>query len=516
MTKIMTEHSKGEDSFFKRYAAKIFSNILGIALSMVLAGIVPRSIGVKNFGDYSFLTNIFSQVINFLDLRASTCLFVKLSQDKSDIKLISYYNLFCITITALMSAGVWCITSNDLLRNMLLPYQEPTYVYLALILTISIFVQSQLIKVMDSFGLTVVSEKLGLLARTLNFIIIVIISIYGKLSLRDLFYVNIGTSLLYIYSAIPNLNKSSLLPLLDYSEFKKYTSIFYKYCTPLVVYMVVCFLSEYFDRLILQKYGGSIQQGYYAFAFNISNMSMLAVSTIFFLFTRELSISVGKNDINSIANLFDAYVPTLYVVVSYFSCFVFTQAESLVVIFGGKGFEGASLTLKILSLYSLVSTFSMMSGSIIYATERTHVFRNLCLVLSPIGVIISAILISPIMHYQLGAVGLGIKNTMIELISVIIILYLNSRLINISFKKYFLHMICIPIIFLICAYISSYFINICRPNSTGLLSSFVLSGLVYSVVSVLTIYSFPQLIFKRRSEINSYISMINSVFGGIR
>lgn len=230
------------------------------------------------------------------------------------------------------------------------------------------------------------------------------------------------------------------------------------------------------------------------------------MSTIFLLFTREVSELVGQNNIRAIAKLFDSYVPTLYVTVSFFSCFLFFHADNVINLLGGEGYNGATLALKVLAMYPLVSTFSMMSGSVIYATERTVIFRNMSFVLTPIGVFVSVILVSPIAGISLGAAGLAIKNISIEFLAVIVILFLNSRFLKISFRKYFFHIIYIPVIFLVCAGASTYFVNsMSIMKHSGALMSVIASGIVYSAIFVTVIYFYPKLIFKERREIIEFV-----------
>jgi len=497
------------DSFIKRYATKVLTTILGMFFSLILASVVPMSLGTKNYGDYSFLTNIFSQGINFLDMRTSTCLYIKLSQEQKSLQIIKFYSLISILIILTMFVGTWVITSNQVLLNNLLPAQQAKFIYLAAIFAVMAFIQQQFVKIMDSLGLTVFSEKANLYIRLFNLLLIIVFFKFQALDLSLYFYINIATSLLFALVAFFALKKISFSPTMDSIVIKKYASIFYHYCAPLVVYVVIGFASEYADRWILQKYGGSVQQGLYAFSFGISNMSMFIVSTIFLLFTREVSTLIGQNNIRAVAKLFDAYVPTLYVIVSFFSCFLFFHADNVINLLGGKDYKGASLALKVLAMYPMVATFSMMSGSVIYATERTAIFRNLSFVLAPLGVFISAVLISPIAGINLGAAGLGIKNITMESLSVIVILFLNSRSIKISFKKYFFHIIYVPVIVLACAGASTFFVSSSMGvmKQSGALMSVIASGVVYSAVFMTVIYFYPKLIFKERDEIIGFLKI---------
>lgn len=500
-----------KDSFIKRYAMKIVASISGIFFSVILAGVVPRSLGAKNYGDYSFLTNIFSQVINFLDMRTSTCLYVKLSQEQKNFQIIKFYSLYSVLIIIIMFVGTWIITSNQILLDNLLPFQQVRYIYIAVIFTGIAFIQNQFAKIMDSLGLTVFSEKINLFLRFLSLVLVIVFFKFEALDMSLYFYINIAASLIFVSIVSLVLRKKiSFFPTADLIIIKKYAKIFYNYCAPLIVYVIIGLVSEYADRWILQKYGGSVQQGYYAFAFNISNASMIMVSTIFLLFTREVSAAVGKNDIKAIAKLFNTYVPILYVAVSFFSCFLFFHADNVIKLLGGKDYNGASLVLKVLSMYPLISTFSMMSGSVIYATERTVIFRNISIVLTPISILVSAILISPIARINLGAAGLGIKNISLEFIAIIIILFLNSRYLKISFRKYFFHILYIPIIACVCAGVSTYFVNMNIVKQDDALMSVIASGIIYSAVFVTIIYFYPKLIFKEKHEVIDFLKAVRS------
>jgi O-antigen/teichoic acid export membrane protein len=181
--------------------------------------------------------------------------------------------------------------------------------------------------------------------------------------------------------------------------------------------------------------------------------------------------------------------------------------------FGGESYKSASSALKILSVYPLVSTYSMMSGSIIYATERTVIFRNLSFILAPLGALTSIILISPIAGLNLGAAGLGIKILSFEFISVIIILFINARYLNLSFRKYFYHILYIPVIFLFIAVVSSGILRLFDFINLGILLSILAFGVIYSAMSVSLVYCYPSLMFRDRHDMFNIFKLIKSNIG---
>jgi O-antigen/teichoic acid export membrane protein len=180
---------------------------------------------------------------------------------------------------------------------------------------------------------------------------------------------------------------------------------------------------------------------------------------------------------------------------------------------GGESYKSASSAMKILSLYPLVSTYSMMCGSIIYATERTKIFRNLSVILSPLGALTSILLISPIAGVNMGAAGLGIKNLSFEFISVVIILFINARYLKISFRKYFYHIIYIPVIFLFIAVVSSGIVGLFGFMNYGILLSILLFGTIYSIMSVSILYCYPALIFRDRHDMFNILKLIKKNIG---
>ena len=77
------------DSLKKRYFAKLSANFAGFAMSLVTEAIVPRGLGPRAYGNFSFLSNFFTQVVGMLDMGTSTCFYTKLSRRQQEFGLVS-------------------------------------------------------------------------------------------------------------------------------------------------------------------------------------------------------------------------------------------------------------------------------------------------------------------------------------------------------------------------------------------------------------------------------------------
>src|SRR3990172_9100363 len=78
-----------EDSLKKRYLFKLGTNLIGMVIGIITQAIIPRGLGPKAFGDFSFLRDFFTQFVGFFDMGTSIGFYTKLSQRQKDIGIIT-------------------------------------------------------------------------------------------------------------------------------------------------------------------------------------------------------------------------------------------------------------------------------------------------------------------------------------------------------------------------------------------------------------------------------------------
>ena len=71
------------------------------------------------------------------------------------------------------------------------------------------------------------------------------------------------------------------------------------------------------------------------------------------LFMRELSIAHENKDLDKMKRMFRRYMPILYAITAYFSCFIAVEADKVVYIFGGNRFNGAIIAVAIMAFYPI-------------------------------------------------------------------------------------------------------------------------------------------------------------------
>jgi O-antigen/teichoic acid export membrane protein len=507
-----------KDSLRKRYFFKLAANLVGFAVSLVTQAIIPRGLGPKAYGDFTFLSNFFTEIVGFLDMGTSIGFYTKLSQNHLEHSLVRFY----LYLSALVSLGVitlLIVAQTSTAYRYLWPDQELFFVYLAALWGIMAWFVQVLTKMADAYGLTVSMEVARMGQKGLGLVLIFVLFLAHALNLTTLFLyhyvimaVVIGVLIWILESRGYSLKKGWNLSWL---QVKHYTKEFYDYSHPLFVYALAGLIVGLFDRWLLQVFNGSEEQGFYGLSYQIGTLCFLFTSAMSQLLIREFAIAFGRQDLQQMAQLFRRYIPLLYSIAAYFSCFIVAQASKVIYIVGGKNFSGAFFAVTLMALYPIHQTYGQLSGSVFYATGQTALYRNIGIVLMLFGLPITFFIIAP--HdwggLNAGAAGLAIKMLLLQFVGVNVQLYFNSRLLRLRFWRYLKHQLfsvgCfLTLAFLVKVGVDNVFALHCR-----VFTSFILAGFSYTILVVVMTCSFPLLFGLSRQDLHSLFQLARQKCG---
>jgi len=501
------------DSLEKRYLTKLSANLTGLIIGLVSQAMIARGLGPKLYGDFGYLTNFFNRIINFFDMGTSIGFYTKLSQRQNDFGLVSFYisyaglaSIFVIVLTGLFHKTELYLT--------LLPDQIPFFIYLAVLFGILTWVAKIFDKMADAYGLTVPKEIAVILQKGLGLVVILILFISNQLNLTNFFFYHYFVLILLtiIIIIILGRNNHSLWRnwKLSRPEIKSYTREFYNYNYPLFIYGLVGLIVGILDRWLLQTFSGSIEQGYFWLSHKIAVVCFICTGAMTQLITREFAIAFDKKDIPEMARLFRRYIPMLYSIAAYFSCFIAVEAKKVALLMGGEKFQNAALAIMIMSLFPIHQTYGQLSGSVFYATGQTKLYRNIGVANMTAGIILAYFLLAPrtSMGLNAGSLGLAIKTVIMNIIGVNIQLYFNARFLNLSLWRYQAHQVISVGCLIGCALTAQLSVNkvFFLPNKT--LLSFLLSGILYTILVLVLILAQPLVFGVKRQEIHSLIRLI--------
>lgn len=503
-------------SLHSRYAAKLSTNLIGLAINLVTQAIIPRGLGPKAYGDFNYLSNFFSQLMPFLSLSTSTGFYTKISQRQNEFGLISFY--FQFNGLSTIALFIFIVGSQLTgISGILWLDQNICYVYMAGVWGALTWLAMLLTQVADAYGITVSTEVARIAQRCLGLFIVLALFLYNQLNLIHFFFYQYGVLLLLILSFIWIIGHTGHSFLqkwrLHEHQIKSYIKEFYHYSHPLFFFALIGMVVGILERWLLQKYGGSIEQGFFSLSYQIGAVCFLFTSAMTSLIMREFSIAFGNNDLREMARLFRRYIPLLYGVAAYFGCFACVHAEEITYIFAGGSFAGAALPVMIMSLYPIHQTYGQLSGSVFFAAGQTKLYRNIGLLYMALGLPIAYVMLAPVTQFGLdaGAVGLAIKFVIVNFIIVNVQLYFNARLLNLRFVKYFGHQIFCAGLLLGVALLSKAAVDQVGGLQDKIIAGFLLAGILYTMLVTALIYVLPVVFGLRRDDITNLASFCSKM-----
>jgi len=271
------------------------------------------------------------------------------------------------------------------------------------------------------------------------------------------------------------------------------------------VYAFVVLIAGILDRWMLQKFSGSVEQGFYGLSYQIGIICFLFTSAMTPLITREFSIAFGEKNIREMARLFRRYIPMLYTIAAFFACFIAVEADKVTFIMGGAKFQQATLAVAIMAFYPIHQTYGQLSASVFYATGQTRLIRNINSIFVILGLPVAYFLIAPrnMLGLNAGATGLAIKMITLQFIVVNVQLWYNARLLGLRFWRYFAHQIGSVGILLFIAFFARLIIGFVLSFSGNVFISFASSGILYSILVAGVIILFPPIFGVNRNDIKS-------------
>ncbi len=495
--------AKPSDSLRKRYAAKLSANVLGAPLTLATQSLATRLVGVDGYGTFSLLTNFFQGLTGLLDAGVSTCFYTKLSQRPTDLGLKLVITRLFLGLTLVATAFCLVAFATGWSKWIWLG-KHAGDVWLALAYSLALW-GSQLIGLMiDAHGLTVWGEKLRLLQRV--FALTLLAGMFWRHwnSLGAFFGANIS-AVLFVAAGWWWVMRREGFPVwpvgqLDIEARRECAREFWRYSQPLVVYAAVGFVAGYGERWLLERFGGTTQQGFYGLALQTSAVCFLFISAMTPLFTREFAIAHGRDDQKRMTMLFERLAPAFYAVAAYFSLFVCLEAKEIALLAGGDKFRGAGPALAVMALYPIHQTYGQLNGSVFFATGNTRRYRNIGVLTMITGLLFTAWVLAPrrVGGLELGSTGLAYKMVLIQFLSVNLQVWWNARLLGLSFRRILIRQVAVVVAFGTVAWLSRFIV---ARAVTSMWPAFFLSGFAYTLACGGLLVAWPRLVNVSREEL---------------
>lgn len=430
-----------------RMVFKVISTGLNFFMSIVIGILVPRAIGPESYGEFNYIISTYAFILQFLMFTSSTAYIYFLSHGKHKVENINaFYVLFLMIISFLTCIlGFVSINSELGLKYLWNELDDHYLLYLGLVFGLFTNLQQRLIEFSDSTTQTIVSEKLKLVSRMLMvasvvvFIYLDILDIYWFLILSIL---NFALFFIFFFRYI-DFKISSV----RVAEIKEIVSDFYVYLKPLVIFSFISAAYAYLGKYALQSSSGSIEQGYYNFAYQLALIPVTFISSIMAIYMSEMTKKFQAGDVEGVKKIFMDNIFKVYAIHALIAFFMLINSKSIIVFSVGDDFLEAAGALEALSIFSLLHTFGMLSGNLFFSTGRNKQYS----IINSIVMILGSFYLSYLLFFSsIDAHYLAIIMMFVYMVRVFIQLYLNLLYLDVDVFEFVFELVVVTIVIFTC------------------------------------------------------------------
>jgi O-antigen/teichoic acid export membrane protein len=457
---------------------------------------------------YNFLKIFYDNIIKFFDV-GTLAFYPKLARRPGNQGIIRFVVLYDVIlfIATLIMLGLLFISGK---AESVLTTKSLTIASLVFLLTWILIINLKMSSFMDAQGKTIINEVVSIITRIMLTTGLIVLFTYHRLNLitflilqNAIFLVALFFLLIIAFKSFPLGEKSSSIKDTAY-EFKDFS-------LPLFLSSTITIVTILGERWLLQIFGGIAAQGYYSLGINLSAICMLLTGSMAPLLTREYAIAYEKNDKTKLIHLYSKFIPLFYVITAVIACFLAVHGDWLAPLIGGVDFHEAALPVTLIGLSTIHQTYGQLSGELMSATDRTRELGGIAIFIAILGLPFTYFLLAPQQYWglDLGATGLAIKLLIVQITSVNIQLWFNTRYLNIGITYYITHQVLVLILFPFVAFIGKFTVGyMLYPGIIALIAS---GGLYLSLVFTILLL-FPGLIAMDRVEFLNHITRPSRFF----
>ena len=412
-----------------RVSVSIVVACLRAVIAFSTAMLIARMLGPGEYGRIIFLIAAHTAIKQFLDMGSSSAFFTFISEGiRSKYFILLYWGWLCVQFCTL-SLLIFLIIPEDLL-NKIWQGEHKNLIFLALV---SSFLQGVIWQTAAQMGESIREtgkvQLVGIVTLTIHLILIIFIWLLGYLSINIIFILiavewaiaSVCIYKLYNYRTNDNSSESFLSVLGEYKN----------YCIPLIPLAWLGAVHDFFDRWMLQTWGGSKEQAYFGVALQISSVGLLTTTAVMRIFWKEIAeVNKGEN-YNKMGQLYSKVSKVLFFSTTFTVLGMLPWASEILSITAGEAYLGGLITFSLMLMYPIHQSLGILSNTMLYATSNTKLMFWIHSSTLISGLVLTYIILAPsdarFPGFNLSSVGLAVKYLIVQVIVVTIAHWLICR-----------------------------------------------------------------------------------------
>jgi len=484
-----------------RFAFSLGVNLLKALVTFATGLLVARGLGPEQYGNMMFLLGTFLALRQLLDVGSSTAFFTFLSQKPRSRRFVGWFSAWLVVQFLLPLLAVGLIFPTAWVE-LIWHGEQRLLVVLAFL---AAYMQGLLWPVMMQVGesqrLTHWVQGTSILTVMVHLLVLVIAWWQEWLSVPLILTAVAFEWAIAAWVIAKHLKFSTLSTGSD--NFIDVFKEFGRYCLPLVPYTWLGFAYEFADRWLLQNYGGSEQQAFYAVAYQFGAVAAIATSSILNIFWKEVAEAYHQENKDRVGMLYRKVSRGLFFVAACVAGFLLPWSKEILQLTLGSAYISGATTLTIMLLYPIHQSIGQITGTMLYATGRVYAQVVIGVLFLASSIVVTYFVLAPanavIPGLGLGSSGLAGKMVIMQLVFVNVSAIYLARVLEIKFDWIYQPLCifaCLAVGWL--AYSISQWLFV---TSVHVLFVMLVSGLLYAFLVVCIVWLKPSMAGVNREEI---------------
>ena len=494
-------------SIKSRFAVSFYSNVLKGGFSFATGLIIAKGLGPENYGNYAFLLASFLSLVQLLDMGTSSAFYTFLSQKPRGLVFIAYFVSWQALQILLSLSVIAFVLPETWIKNIWLG-QSKEWIILALM---AVFMQQSawqtIIHIGESQRLTQRVQHMNIFIASIHLSLVAVIWNIDVLSIKVLFMLVIAEYFLAIVVAC------ILIPIRALEgEVIKGMDLFHEYriyCTPLIIHAGLGFIYIFYDRWLLQHFGGAKEQAFYSIGYQFATVCLITTVSISKIFWKEISEAHEKQDFEKKHYMYSTVSRCVFIFGAILSGFLIPWSNEIVLHLLGPAYLTSVAPLAIMFLLPVHQGLIRTAQTMLLATSATRIHLLTGGIMMAINLPVAYLVLASneafIPGWGLGALGMSIKMVVLQIVGTNLVTWWVSR----EFKWKF------EWVYQVVGLGGAVFLGWAAYQLVMEISSFVLLGLIwkigisfllYTIMMGIFLWSFPWIMGMTRKEIILHIS----------
>jgi len=476
-------------------------------MSFATGVFVARGLGPEDYGLMMFLLGTFIAIQQLLDLGTSSAFFTFLSEKKQSWQFARWYFAWLLMQFLIPLVCIGFLFSDSWLSVIWHNDERPLILMACLAAFFQHTLWTAILRIGESQRLTICVQGTNAVIASVHCGIIFVGFSQDLLDVKIIFLI---LSVEWLVASAVILRTLNFAPSTAHDSLRIIAKKYWVFCRPLAPYAFIGFGYEFADRWLLQNFGGSTEQAYFAVANQISMIVGIVTASIISIFWKEVAEASEEGNHELVGLYYDRVTRGLFFFCSVVVGFFVPWAGEIIQSLLGEAYSAGSTALIIMLFYPIYQTMWEIGSVAALATKRVSMQVVAGSIFKIISIFIAYFFLAPsasdVPGLGLGASGLALKMLASHFLLANIFGYYLSHSLKIKFRFYYQP---ITLIFCVGFGVLSYWIKFWFfASSPNLLLDLIFASVVYSVLILFLAYSAPQLAGLQRSHLKKMLGYL--------